>query len=72
MPKMLDIFQKIAVVCQKIIDKSENKTPLQIKQDKEINKLKLEFQKLCKEVSFNDILIKALVYKLYEAQQKLL
>jgi len=72
MPKMLDIFQKIAVVCQKIIDKSENKTPLQIKQDKEINKLKLEFQKLCKEVSFNDVLIKALVDQLYEAQQKLL
>ncbi len=72
MPKMLDIFQKIAVVCQKIIDKSENKTPLQIKQDKEIDKLKLEFQKLCKEVSFNDILIKALVDQLYEAQQKLL
>jgi hypothetical protein len=46
MPKMLDIFQKIAVVFQKIIDKSENKTPLQIKQDKEINKIKLEFQKL--------------------------
>jgi len=72
MPKMLEIFQKIAVVCQKIIDKSENKTPLQIKQDKEIDKLKLEFQKLCKEVSFNDILIKALVDQLYEAQQKLL
>ena len=72
MPKMLDIFQKIAAVCQKMIDKSENKTPLQIKQDKEINKLKLEFQKLCKEVSFNDILIKALVDQLYEAQQKLL
>ncbi len=72
MPKMLETFQKIAVVCQKIIDKSENKTPLQIKQDKEIDKLKLEFQKLCKEVSFNDILIKALVDQLYEAQQKLL
>jgi RNA polymerase primary sigma factor len=72
MPKMLDIFQKIAVVCQKIIDKSENKNPAQIKQDKEINKLKLEFQKLCKEVSFNDILIKALIDQLYEAQQKLL
>ena len=72
MPKMLDIFQKIAVVCQKMIDKSENKTPLQIKQDKEINKIRLEFEKLCKEVSFNDILIKALVDQLYEAQQKLL
>jgi RNA polymerase primary sigma factor len=72
MPKMLDLFQKIAVICQKILDKSDGKTLEQIKQDKEITKLKSEFQKLSKEVSFNDTLIKALVDQLYEAQQKLL
>ncbi len=71
MPKMLDLFQKIATICQKIIDKSEGKTPPQIKQDKEINKLKLEFDKISSEVSFNDSLIKALVDQLYEAQQKI-
>jgi RNA polymerase primary sigma factor len=72
MPKMLELFQKIAVICQKIIDKSEDKTPEQIKNDKEITKLKTEFEKLSNEVSFNDTLIKALVDQLYEAQQKLL
>ncbi|MBM3590450.1 MAG: RNA polymerase sigma factor RpoD [Alphaproteobacteria bacterium] len=72
MPKMLELFQKIATICQKIIDKSEDKTPEQIKNDKEINKLKADFEVLSNEVSFNDALIKALVDQLYEAQQKLL
>ncbi len=72
MPKMLELFQKIATICQKIIDKSEDKNLEQIKNDKDINKLKLEFEKLSSEVSFNDALIKALVDQLYEAQQKLL
>ncbi|MFZ9470132.1 MAG: RNA polymerase sigma factor RpoD [Rickettsiales bacterium] len=72
MPKMLELFQKIANICQKIIDKSESKTPLQIKNDKDINKLKQDFVKLTNEVSFNDGLIKALVDQLYEAGQKLL
>ena len=72
MPKMLDLFQKIAHVCQKILDKSENKTYEQAKTDKEINKLKIEFERLSQEVSFNDSLIKALVEQLYEAQQKLI
>ena len=72
MPKMLELFQKIATICQKIIDKSEDKTLEQIKNDKDINKFKLEFEKLSSEVSFNDGLIKALVDQLYEAQQKLL
>jgi len=72
MPKMLELFQKIATICQKIIDKSEDKTLEQIKNDKDVNKLRLEFEVLSNEVSFNDGLIKALVDQLYEAQQKLL
>ena len=72
MPKMLDLFQKIAHVCQKILDKSESKTYEQAKTDKDINKLKAEFERLSQEVSFNDSLIKALVDQLYEAQQKLI
>jgi RNA polymerase primary sigma factor len=72
MPKMLDLFQRIAHVCQKIIDRSDSKTYEQIKTDKEINKLKGDFEKLSLEVSFNDSLIKALVDQLYEAQQKLI
>lgn len=72
MPKMLELFQKIATICQKIIDKSEDKTLEQIKNDKDVNKFKIEFEKLSSEVSFNDGLIKALVDQLYEAQQKLL
>ncbi len=72
MPKMLDLFQKISQICQKAIDKSENKTPLQIKNDKEIIKLKAEFDKLTSEVSFSDTLIKALVSQLYDANQRLI
>jgi RNA polymerase primary sigma factor len=72
MPKMLDLFQRIAHVCQKIIDKSSERTYEQIKSDKDILKLKAEFDKLSTEVSFNDSLIKALVEQLYEAQQKLI
>ena len=72
MPKMLDLFQRIADTCQKIIDKSEDKTHEQIKADKAINKLKEEFETLTLEVSFNDSLIKSLVDQIYEAQQKLL
>ncbi len=71
MPKMLDLFQKVAQICQKILDKSANKTPEQIQNDKELVKLKKEFDELSSEISFNDSLIKALVDQLYEAQQKL-
>ena len=71
MPKMLDLFQRIAQICQKIIDKSAERTHDQIKTDKDIAKLKADFEKLTLEVSFNDSLIKALVEQLYEAQQKL-
>ncbi len=72
MPKMLDLFQRIATSCQKILDKSENKTFEETKEDKKIIKLKEEYVALCSEVSFNDSLIKALVDQLYEAQQKLI
>lgn len=72
MPKMLDLFQKIAHVCQKIIDKTESKTHEQVKTDNDLLKLKASFEELTQEVSFNDSLIKALVEQLYEAQQKLL
>jgi len=71
MPKMLDLFQRIAQLCQKTLDKSENKTPNQIKEDDEINDLKIQFLELVSEVSFNDTLIKALVDQLYSSQQKL-
>jgi len=72
MPKMLDLFQRIAVICQKIIDKTENKKASEIKKDKEIIKLKEEFDKLSLEVSFNDSLIKALVEQLYEGHKKII
>ena len=72
MPKMLDLFQKIATVCQKVLDKSEGKTTDQIKADKDIAKLRADFEAISAEVSFNDSLIKALVEQLYEAQQKLI
>ncbi|NBV06327.1 MAG: RNA polymerase sigma factor RpoD [Proteobacteria bacterium] len=72
MPKMLDLFQKIAHICQKILDKSADKTRAQIEADKDIQKLKAEFMKLSTEVSFNDSLIKALVEQLYEAHAKLI
>lgn len=71
MPKMLDLFQKIAHVCQKILDKTADKTREQIEADKDIQKLKADFLRLSTEVSFNDSLIKALVDQLYEAQEKL-
>lgn len=71
MPRMLELFQKIATICQKIIDKSEGKTPDQIKVDKDIIKLRGDFETISAEVSFNDSLIKALVDQLFEAQQKL-
>jgi len=71
MPRMLELFQKIATICQKIIDKSEGKTPDQIKVDKDIIKLRADFETISAEVSFNDSLIKALVDQLFEAQQKL-
>jgi RNA polymerase primary sigma factor len=72
MPKMLELFQKIAVICQKILDKSNEKTIVQIKADKEISKLKIQFEALAAEVSFNDNLIKALVAQLYDAHKKLI
>ncbi len=72
MPKMLDLFQRIATICQKILDKSEGKTSQQIKDDKDIKKLRSDFENLSAEVSFNDSLIKALVEQLYEAQHKII
>lgn len=72
MPKMLDLFQKIAHVCQKILDKTADKTRAQIEADKDVQKLKADFMRLSTEVSFNDSLIKALVEQLYEAHTKLI
>jgi len=72
MPKMLELFQKIALICQKILDKSNNKNVAQIKSDKDIANLKKQFEALAGEVSFNDNLIKALVAQLYDAHKKLL
>lgn len=72
MPKMLDLFQKIAHVCQKILDKTADKTRAQIEADKDVQKLKADFLRLSTEVSFNDSLIKALVEQLYEAHTKLI
>ncbi len=72
MPKMLDLFQKISVICQKILDKSSDKTVLEIKNDQEIIEIKKQFEALASEVSFNDSLIKSLVYQLYDGHKKLL
>jgi RNA polymerase primary sigma factor len=72
MPKMLDLFQRISAICQKILDKSANKNVSEIKTDKEIITLKKQFEKLSSEVSFNDTLIKALVHQLYDGHSKLI
>ena len=72
MPKMLELFQDISAVCQKIIDKSNNRDFVEIKSNKIIIKLKKQFIALASEVSFNDNLIKALVEQLYEGHKKLL
>ena len=72
MPKMLELFQKISVICKKIIDKSAKKTAAEIKTNKDIQALKKNFEDLAGEVSFNDTLIKALVAQLYEAHKKLI
>lgn len=72
MPKMLELFQKISQVCQKILDKSADKTKEEIESDKKIQKLRAEFEELTTEVSFNDSLIIALVDQLYEAHDKLI
>lgn len=71
MPKMLDLFQNISQVCQKILDKTADKTKEEIEEDKKIQKLKVDFEELTAEVSFNDSLILALVDQLYEAHDKL-
>ena len=68
MPKMLDLFQRIAQICQNIIDKSESLTPEEFKKSDKIHSLK-EFLELASEISFNDSLIKALVDQLYESQK---
>jgi RNA polymerase primary sigma factor len=71
MPKMLDLFQRISEICQKILDKTSGKSAKEVKLDKKIQELRSEFEKLTNEVSFNDILIKALVAQIYEAHRKL-
>jgi RNA polymerase primary sigma factor len=72
MPKMLDLFQNLSKICQKILDKSSKKTVAQLKVDKNIIQLKKQFEALASEVSFNDNLIKALVSQLYDTHKKLL
>ncbi len=71
MPKMLDLFQRISEICQKILDKTSSKGAKEAKLDKKIQELRSEFEKLTNEVSFNDTLIKALVAQIYEAHRKL-
>jgi RNA polymerase primary sigma factor len=72
MPKMLDLFQRIAQICQNIIDKSEPLSTEEFKSNDKIIALKKEFLELASEISFNDSLIKALVDQLYESQKKLI
>lgn len=66
MPKMLDLFSEISSICQKINDLSKSKTVEEINVNKQINKLKEEYLKLVKEISFNDTLIKSLSEQHYE------
>ena len=70
MPRMLEIFDNISKVCQKILDASSSKTRKEIKSNKQIIKLFEEFRDLSSEINFNDGLIKALVDQLYEASKK--
>ena len=72
MPKMLDLFQRIAQICQNIIDKAEPLSAEEFKSNDQIIALKKEFLELASEISFNDSLIKALVDQLYESQKKLI
>lgn len=72
MPKMLDIFQRISVICQKILDKSSAKNSSDLKIQAEIKDLKHKFEELSSEISFNDILIKGLVNQLYEINKRLI
>ncbi len=52
MPKMLDAFQKISQICQKILEKTADKVILDPKTAKEVEKLRNEFEDLAKEISF--------------------
>lgn len=77
MPKMLDLFQRVSTVCQKVIDKKDDLShqkdaKKRAKIETEIRELEEDFDELAREVSFNDPLIKSLVDQLYEAQQKLM
>lgn len=71
MPKMLDLFQRIAEVCQKILDITNKKTD-----DPKVNvktqELREKFEELAMEVSFNDSLTKALIDQLFEGHKKLI
>ena len=71
MPKMLDLFDRISKICQKVLDLSSDKTRKEIKSNKQIKKLMAQFDELSAEVNFNDALIKALVEQLYEAHKKI-
>lgn len=72
MPKMLELFGEITLTCQKILDKASKKDLKSFKKDKEIIKLRLQFEEMAQEVNFNDSLIKALVEQLYEAHKKII
>ena len=57
MPKMLELFQKISEICQKVLEKSSGKNANEAKTIKAVIELKKEFESLASEVSFNDTLI---------------
>lgn len=71
MPRMLELFDKISKVCQKIIDSSSDKTRKEIKSNKQVKNLMVQFDEMTAEINFNDALIKALVEQLYEAHKKI-
>lgn len=72
MPRMLDAFDKISKVCQKVLDLSSSRTRKEAKSNRKIKKLMEEFRELTAEINFNDSLIKALVEQLYEAHKKVI
>ena len=72
MPKMLDLFDNISKICQKVLDLSSSKTRKEIRSSRQVKKLMEDFGRLTGEINFNDSLIKALVEQLYEAHKKVI
>ncbi|MDA9818349.1 RNA polymerase sigma factor RpoD [Flavobacteriaceae bacterium] len=72
LPRVLDIFYKISLICKKILSEVKNKDFSEIIKGDEMRQMMFEIEEFGAEFNFNDNLIKGLVGQVYEIHDNII